>query len=473
MKRATYRRAAITRLFALVLPALCLLLLLVPTQVFAHGGHGPASTQTFTQAVGPYELAVTVEMPFVVPSTVYLTAVPQNDIGDATITYRAAPRGQSFEGAPTAQVKSIPGVSSLYYSDFQVDRAGDWDIEVRVQGAKGSGVARLPISIVVQPLSPLSIALFAALGGLILLMIISILLGVISQRRLRPAPAWANWLLGQGILVCIVLAVVFGIQQFNAQIQSAQAAASPAVYGRPHANMALHTEPAAPAAGQPLTLTLDLSDGSTGLPVEDIVPHHDALLHLLAISADGADFQHIHPARVAPGRYEIALTPNRPGRYTAYAEIQRQDSGTQVIARDFEVVGAAPGPAPAPPGLGEREIAGMQIGVASSLAPLRAGKQTTFTYHFTEGGAPVLDIQAWLGMAGHLIARSDDGATIAHIHAAEQMPPSDPLLASGTIYGPDIRFVYTFPQPGRYLVWAQFKRNGAILTVPMAVEVTE
>ncbi len=85
-----------------MLPALCLLLLLVPTRAFAHGGHGPASTQTFTQAVGPYELAVTVEMPFVVPSTVYLTTVPQNDIGEATITYRAAPRGQSFDSAPAS-----------------------------------------------------------------------------------------------------------------------------------------------------------------------------------------------------------------------------------------------------------------------------------------------------------------------------------------------------------------------------------
>ncbi len=164
-----------------------------------------------------------------------------------------------------------------------------------MQGAKGEGVTRIPISIVVQPLSSISIALFAALGGLILLMIISIGVGVIFQRRQRPMPVWANWLLSQGIFVCIILAVVFGIQQFNAQIQSAQAAASPAIYGRPHANLAIHTEPAAPAAGQPLTLTLDLSDGSTGLPVEDIVPHHDALLHLLAISADGGDFHHIHP----------------------------------------------------------------------------------------------------------------------------------------------------------------------------------
>jgi hypothetical protein len=51
------------------------------------------------------------------------------------------------------------------------------------------------------------------------------------------------------------------------------------------------------------------------------------------------------------------------------------------------------------------------------------------------------------------------------------MAPSEPLLAAGTIYGPDIRFVYTFPQPGRYQLWTQFRRAGQIITIPMTVQV--
>jgi len=38
-------------------------------------------------------------------------------------------------------------------------------------------------------------------------------------------------------------------------------------------------------------------------------------------------------------------------------------------------------------------------------------------------------------------------------------------------YGPDIRFAYTFPQPGRYQLWGQFRRADAIVTVPLLVEV--
>jgi hypothetical protein len=286
------------------------------------------------------------------------------------------------------------------------------------------------------------------------------------------------------MFACLIVAAVFGIQQFSAAIQSANAQAAAAqgtlgttatAFGRPHVNMALHTAPtngaSAPTAGQPMTLTLDLSDGSTGLPVEDIIPHHEALIHLVVISADSGYFSHIHPARTAPGHYAIALTPDRPGRYTAYAEIQRQDSGTQVIDRGFEVGGMASNALPATTeGLGQRDVAGMQVNVSASNATFKSGKQTTFTFSFSANGAPIQDLQPWLGMGGHLIARSADSATFAHVHAQGAMAPSG-ILASGIAYGPDVRFVYTFPQPGQYYIWGQFKRAGQIVTVPLAVEV--
>ena len=176
------------------------------------------------------------------------------------------------------------------------------------------------------------------------------------------------------------------------------------------------------------------------------------------------------PPSTAPGRFAIGLTPDRPGRYTAYMEIQRQDSGTQVIARDFEVGGAAVAAAQPAPGFGSREVAGMQVDVSSSLTPLRAGKQATLTFSFSQAGAPVGDLQPWLGMAGHMIARDTSGAIFAHVHAVGPMAPSG-ILASGIVYDPDIRFVYTFPQAGHYQIWGQFRHNQQIVTVPLEVTV--
>jgi hypothetical protein len=455
---------------ALLLAALALA---VPASALAHGGHvGP--TQIVTQAIGPYELSITIEIPQGAPAPLYLIVAPQQDMDGATITLRAAPRGQSFASAAAAQVRTIPP-QPLYNAQLEVDRAGDWELEVQVAGGRGGGVARIPFSIVIPPLPTATILLLAAIGGLILVMILNVALEGIARVRRRTLPGWVNRWLGYAIFACVLVAVIFGVQQFLESVQSAQAAlGGPTATGRPHANAALRVEPPrgypTPNAGQPLTLTFDLSDGSTGLPVDDLIPHHEALLHLVVISADGAFFAHLHPPRLAPGRFAISLTPSRSGRYTAYVEIQRQDSGVQVIARDFQVGGTETSPASPAPGLGAREVGDLHVTIASSLAPLRAGRQTTLTFSFSQGGAPVADMQPWLGMAGHLIARSADGAVYSHIHAAERTPPPG-SLASTARYGPDIRFAYTFPQPGHYQLWGQFRRAGAIVTVPLIVEV--
>jgi hypothetical protein len=460
-------RISFRTFLAILLIALALLL---PAGVAAHGG-APGSTQTFTQAIGPYELAITIQIPQGAPAPLLLTIAPLDDIGGATIALRAAPRGQSFANAPAVQVRAANPPQPLYNAQLQVDRVGDWDLEARVEGAKGQGVARIPFTVVNVPLSVATIALLISIGGLIVTMIASIGLEGFAQRRKQPMPGWVNRLIGYLLFACVIVAIIFGVQQFFDSLRAAQAASGgvPA-NGRPHANVMLRTEPAAPEAGRVLTLTLDLSDGSTGLPVEDLSVHHEALMHLVVISADGAFFAHLHPPRLAPGQFAIALMPDRPGRYTAYIEIERQDSGVQVIARDFQVGGAS-GAAPAPtPGLGPRGLGDLHVSVNSSLAPLRASRQTTLTFSFSAGAAPVTDLQPWLEMAGHLIARSADGAVYGHIHAAERTAPGG-LVASTMRYGPDIRFVYTFPQPGRYQLWAQFRRAGNIVTVPLTLEV--
>ncbi len=426
---------------AALLTIVAVLVGFVPGLALAHGGHtGP--TQTFTQAIGPYELAITVEIPSGAPAPLYLDIAPQQDMAGATMRFRAAPRDQSFDGAPVAEVQGT------------------------------GGVARIPFTIAAQPLPAGSIGLFAALGGLVVLMIVSITLAAVAQRRGRRPPGWASWAIGQAMFACLIAAAIFGAQQFSAAIQGAQAASDAATtgFGRPHANMAVHTAPGTAQAGQPITLTIDLSDGATGLPIDDLVPHHEALLHLVVVSADGAFYAHVHPPRVGPGRYAIALTPDRPGRFSAYAEIQRQDSGAQLIVRDFDVGGAAVGPPARFQGLGSRSIDGLDVNVASSLAPPKAGRQATLTFSFSQGGRPVADLQPWLGMGGHLIARSADGAIFAHVHAAGPMAPSA-AMATSVSYGPDISFVYTFPQPGRYQVWGQFRRAGTIVTVPLEVVV--
>jgi hypothetical protein len=455
-----------------LLGVLVCLMGLAPQTAYAHGGVVEGPQRTYLQAIGPYELTVTVEIPLSVPAILFVDIVPRDDVGAATITLRAAPRGLPFDQAPSTQIATRPGPQDVYFAQLPLDRPGDWELELRVEGERGSGEARIPLTVTPAPLPAFTVPLLVTLGALFVLLIAGIIVSAAAQRQQRPAHAAASRIIGLSAFACAVAAAVFGGLQWSTSIEAAQAAAiSAASSGRPHVNVALSLDPPRPHAGELLSLTLDLSDGGTGLPVDDLVSHHEALMHLIVLDESGAFMAHLHPSRLAPGRYLTEFSPDRPGRYTAYVEIERQDSGTQIIARDF-TIGGEPVPQPAPaPGLGRREVGAMQVAITSSLEPLTAGKQTTLTFDFSEGGQPVNDIQAWLGMAGHVLARSADGATFAHVHAAEPMAPSGPT-AMGTRYGPTVRFVYTFPRAGVYQVWAQFKRGGKILTVPLTLKVT-
>ena len=37
--------------------------------------------------------------------------------------------------------------------------------------------------------------------------------------------------------------------------------------------------------------------------------------------------------------------------------------------------------------------------------------------------------------------------------------------------GPEVMFHTSFPKPGLYKVWGQFKRNGNVLTIPFVLQV--
>lgn len=443
-----------------------LLALLVPHTAAAHGGNsGPI--QSFTQSVGPYELVVMLEMPSAAPGTLFIDVTPQQPIDGVRLQLRAAPRGQPLDNAPVAELQGLPGAPAVYYTQLDLDRVGDWDLEIQADGPAGSGVARIPFTITAVPIPAATLGLFAAFGLLAVLLLANIVLALVYRAPRKP-PAWATTTLGYAMFGCLVVAGVLGVQQFLDG--RAQALTQPVAAGRPHVNMALSTTPGQPSAGQPVTLTIDLSDGSTGLPVDDLLPHHEALMHLIVLDQTGAFMEHLHPPRVAPGQFVMTLTPDRPGNYTAYAEIERRDSGTQVLSRDFAVSGAPVAAPAAAPGLGLRQIGDLAVAVAASNPQPRAGETTTLTFSFKDGDRPVQDIQPWLGMAGHLIARSDDRQIFAHIHAAERMIAPGPT-AAGERFGPDIRFVYTFPQPGDYQLWAQFKHHDQIITVPLELRI--
>lgn len=93
--------------------------------------------------------------------------------------------------------------------------------------------------------------------------------------------------------------------------------------------------------------------------------------------------------------------------------------------------------------------------------------------HRGRGYAPINDLEAWLGMPGHLVMIGKDGQltdkVFRHLHADH----GGHLEDAGNHAGPDVTFMLMDPEippAGVYKVWGQFKRQGRVLTVPFVIQ---
>jgi hypothetical protein len=117
---------------------------------------------------------------------------------------------------------------------------------------------------------------------------------------------------------------------------------------------------------------------------------------------------------------------------------------------------------------------------------LAGGEAVALTFTLTDGGQPATDLVPWLGAAAIVAIGSVDGMAFARAHGtpADSIGDHDSHTrrdgqadhgeytgrapAAHEPAGPVGR---TFEAPGLYKVWAQFSRDGRVLTVACVVEV--
>ncbi|WP_203899623.1 hypothetical protein [Virgisporangium aliadipatigenens] len=434
------------------LTAAALALLVSSVAAVPAAAHAPdaAADTVLAQTFAGTELTVALRHPERVPGPLRVDLIAHLPAAAVTIAVSVRPVTSDPVDAVTVSVER--DTARTYPVELTVRGTGAHWLELRAPGE----VSQLPFRVLVPRAGTagwLATGAFAATG----LLLACALAGAVTGRR-----ALAGLLGGAGATAFVVAATVALLTATlpPAAPEGAALTGTAGPQGRPYAQARIRTEPATPAVGDEFTLRVELTDGSTGRPVDDLVPHHAALAHAVVTSLDGTAFHHVHPRRVAPGRLEVRLRAARPGPHVVTVEVERAESGGQLVSGRFEVTGdartvAAP-PLPQPlPGVPRDVVAGAPVRVEIDTGPGR--------------------IQPWLGMAGHLIVRDDAGAFLGHAHELASMnadaagfaPPDDTVAA----YGPTLRFAFTFPAPGRYLVWLQYVRDLRLVTVPYAVNV--
>ena len=269
----------------------------------------------------------------------------------------------------------------------------------------------------------------------------------------------------------------------NKDAEGASGAVAPAEAG---VEIQVRVEPASPASGEPTELAYRVSDAESGEVISELPVDHERQMHLIAVSRDLEQFQHVHPEPDANGDFAVATQFPTEGTYALFDEFVRD--GRKVLDRREVEVGAGGGAASLSPDLEPKTVDGL---VVSLEAPeeIRAGEEAAFTYPLEKGdGTPADDLEPYLGAPAHVAIVSEDTLEFAHTHGEADVSEEDGSGGHGEIesaeegehvdhgggqtFGPEIGFHHTFEAPGLYKVWAQFNHHGNVSTVPFVVEVT-
>lgn len=284
-------------------------------------------------------------------------------------------------------------------------------------------------------------------------------------------------------IVAMALVLVAGAPRVAAQGGHEHGAPQPAgpaptAGAGPVVHLTVATDPTPAQARQPVDLVLALHDAATGAPLTDLSVEHARLLHLVVVSEDLATFDHLHPLPVDDGVFRLTHTFPTGGRYRLYVEFTSRALGPLTLTAALEVDGTAPPPGPMVPGRQEVDASGAWVRLVLDPLVPRAGQPTRLRFELSQAGQPVVDLQPFLGVAGHLVALSQDLQRFTHAHpsdagagdAAGDHAAHGPSGA-GERFGPTVEFTVTFPQPGLYKLWAQFNRDGEAITAPFVVQV--
>jgi len=221
-------------------------------------------------------------------------------------------------------------------------------------------------------------------------------------------------------------------------------------------------------AGQAVEIYFELT-GPQGKTVgaDQLIVSHTERIHLLVVSDDLVDYQHVHPEPTSVrGQYKFTLTPRQAGSYRAYFDfIVAASLRRALVDKSFEVGGVASAVA-APSGLClSVEQDGRRYLLQTESSDFHAAETIRFDLKVEEiSSGATAQLQEVMGALAHLVAFDPTRNGFAHMH------PLLPYQADAEI--PDrIPFAFNAVQSGHYRIWAQLRIEGDDVFVPFDLPV--
>jgi len=226
--------------------------------------------------------------------------------------------------------------------------------------------------------------------------------------------------------------------------------------------------PPSPGAGSPARLTFSLKD-EQGNPLKGLKINHERILHIQVISEDFKIFSHTHTedfgqvtnAMIESAMFSVPYTFPQQGRYLIAADyLHGKHEVSKIFIHD---VGERGTPILVKDLTRQKSFSGYDVLLTAVPDSLLAGREAALIYRIEKDGAPVLDMEPYLAEPMHLSIVSADLSSFAHIHGERHN--------EGESIGPEIEAHHIFPFPGLYNIFAEFKRQGSVVTTSFLVEI--
>ena len=194
------------------------------------------------------------------------------------------------------------------------------------------------------------------------------------------------------------------------------------------------------APGRTADLTFRVVDAH-GETVRDFAVEQSRRMHLVVVRRDLRRYQHLHPTQDRSGAWQTRLTLPDAGVYHAFADFQtggsRRTLGIDLFA------GGQFAPLPLPPQRDTARVDGYDVHLRQHA------DHAELHFAVRRGGAPVDDLQPYLGARGHLVVLRAGDLAYAHVHA----------LAAD-----ELAFATDDLAPGRYRLFLQFRHADRVHT---------
>ncbi|MBV8637990.1 MAG: hypothetical protein JO322_07865 [Candidatus Eremiobacteraeota bacterium] len=200
------------------------------------------------------------------------------------------------------------------------------------------------------------------------------------------------------------------------------------------------------------------------------------LMHLVVISDDFRQFSHEHPSyNRKSGTFRQTITVDPSHAYIVYADSTPKSAGQQVFR--FSIPASANPSAtmaPLPPSTPSPDaVTAGPYAVKLGTTTLAARTAQMIPLEITKAGAAAMDLEPYLGAAGHAVFVNTATLEYVHVHpmVRSTMSTTSPMSSgsmdmdqpqSGPVAGPHL-MMHVPPLPvGTYKLWFQFRGAGSL-----------